>query len=191
MVISGCGSDRVADANVDVRRRVGCIRARVSRRRTGPWRRAWRLLLASCALRLMYAPISRWDLQRGEIPNAHGRDPIDPVGISQWVKPNRQTSSGGQTQGHTDAPTFPCCEASTSPPGVSCPTSHDPAQIVDANGWSWGVVGSCAIAAPQRSYVNCIASSEQIHPAGGLMLRSDGAVLSGVRYVYSPDKQSS
>lgn len=70
-----------------------------------------------------------------------------------------------------------------SPPGVSCPTSQDPAQIVDANGWSWGVVGSCAIAAPNRSYVNCTASSEQIHPASGLMLRSDGAVLSGVRYV--------
>lgn len=77
-----------------------------------------------------------------------------------------------------------------SPPGVSCPTSHDPAQIVDANGWSWGVVGSCAIAAPNRSYVNCTASSEQIQPAWGLMLRSNGAVLSGVRYVCSRDMQS-
>jgi hypothetical protein len=34
-----------------------------------------------------------------------------------------------------------------------------------------------------------MASSEHIHPAGGLMLRSDGAVLSGVRYVYSPIKK--
>lgn len=156
----------------------------------GPWRRAWRLLLASCGLRLMCAPISRWDLQNGGISNGCGRAPIDPVGISQWVKPHCQASSGRQRRGRTDAPTFPCCEASTSPPGVSCPTSHDPAQIVDAYGWSWGVVGSCAIAAPQRSYVNCMASSEQVHPAWGLMLRSDGAVLSGVRYVYSPDKQS-
>jgi hypothetical protein len=51
-------------------------------------------------------------------------------------------------------------------------------------------VGSCTIAAPPRSYVNCMASSEQIHPAWGLMLRSDGTMLSGVRYVYSSDKQS-
>ena len=36
----------------------------------------------------MCAPISRWDLQNGGISNGRGRAPIDPVGISQWVKPN-------------------------------------------------------------------------------------------------------
>jgi hypothetical protein len=80
VVISGSESNRVDGAIVDAQKQVGCIRARVNRRQTGPWRRAWRLLLASCGLRLMCAPISRWDLQRGENPNGHGRVPIDPVG---------------------------------------------------------------------------------------------------------------
>jgi len=39
----------------------------------------------------MCAPISRWDPRRGEIPNDHGRVPIDPVGgFLPLVKRNRQ-----------------------------------------------------------------------------------------------------
>jgi len=79
--------------------------------------------------------------------------------------------------------TFPCRDASRSPPGVSCPASHEPVQNVEAKGWLGGVVGSWAIAAPPRSYVNwTAAASEQVQPVGGLSARSEGARLSGVRY---------
>ena len=44
----------------------------------------------------------------------------------------------------------------TSPPGVSRPASHV-LHIVRANGCCSGVVASCAIAVPPRSYVNCTA----------------------------------
>jgi hypothetical protein len=74
------------DANVDAPRRVGCIRARVGRRRVDPWLLAWHLLLALCGLRSMCVPISRWDLRRGQIPNGHGKAPIDPVVVGSQFK---------------------------------------------------------------------------------------------------------
>lgn len=140
MVISGCGSNRVDDAKVDARKWVGCIRARVSRRRTGPWRQAWRLLLASCALRLMYAPISRWDLQCGENPNGHDRDPIDPVGNSQWVKPKRTSWSA-------NARTYGCAHLSVLR-GINESTGSelpDIARSCPDRRCKWVVVGRCGV----------------------------------------------
>lgn len=86
---------------------------------------------------------------------------------------------------YNECRTFPCRDASRSPPGVSCPASQDPLQIVDANGWLGGVVASCVIAAPPRSYVSWRApASEHFHPGpvDGLRSRSAGARLSGVRW---------
>jgi hypothetical protein len=63
---------------------------------------------------------------------------------------------------------------------VSCLTLHEPAQIVDGNGWQWGVVASCAIAEIIGALYGAFGPNP---PCLGMIFRSDGAVLSGVRYV--------
>ena len=90
---------------------VACIQARVGLRLAGPWQLAWRLLLASCGPRSTCAPISRWDLRRVLILNDHGIAPTNPFGLFLSHQTANITVKDGQT--------FPCCEASTSPPGVS------------------------------------------------------------------------
>ena len=80
--------------------------------------------------------------------------------------------------------TLPWRAASRNPPGVSCPASHVPRHIVRANGCCAGVVASCAIAVPPRSYVSCTAPPQShAAPKGGPSVPSSGARLSGVRCV--------
>ena len=89
-----------SDANKDTPRRVGCIRARVGRRRVDPWLLAWHLLLASCGVRSRCVPISRGDLRRAQIPNGRGKAPIDPV---VWlVSPFKMRHTKPRTDGWTD-----------------------------------------------------------------------------------------
>jgi hypothetical protein len=133
--------------------------------------------------------ISRWDPQRGEIPNGHSRAPIDPVwlgfpnGSNQTVK----HLADGKCEGVWMHPPFRC-EAPTSPPGVRCPTSHEPDRRC---GWvvvgCRGIVPDCRAAEIMRELDGLVGANP---PCLGLMLRSDGAVLFSVCYVYSLDKQS-